>query len=127
MRFGTGWIFLGVRIRNGYRWGNQKDDGWTQTSFNFVAPPNVPGDSRLPRKGDLVRLTDRSRIHIADYAMSGEEHRLVSPLAKGRLSRNDETRLWLAAGATVQLADVQIKWAGDMALVLGRVVPAVIK
>jgi hypothetical protein len=124
LEFRTGWITLGTRIRNGYRHGNQVNSGWIQTWFEFLAPPRASGEKRIPKTGDRIRLTDRLRVDITDYAITGERRRLTSPMADGRShAQRDETRFWLASGAAVQLADVQVLWSGDLATVWARVIP----
>ena len=125
LRFKTGWIPLGTRAKNGS--GIETNNGWIQIWFEFVAPPGR-GRQRIPKSGDRIRLTDRQRIHILDYATSGEQHRLESPMANGRIrTQRDETRLWLASGAVLQIADIQVAWAGPMAIVWARVVPLIRK
>jgi hypothetical protein len=82
------------------------------------------GTLAVPTPGERIRLTDRQRIHTLDYASSGEQHRLVSPLANGRsLSHGDETMLWLVSGAVVEVAEVQVVWTPATGIVVARVVP----
>ena len=122
LRFKTGWIPLGTRARNGS--GIQTWNGWIQNWFEFAAQPGGRVPQRIPRSGDRIRLTERLRIHIGDYAINGERNRLQSPQANRRsLSQGDETRLWLAPEAVVQVADVDVAWAGRLAEVWARVVP----
>jgi hypothetical protein len=120
LQFKTGWIVLGTRARNGS--GMQTWNGWVQTVFEFAAQPGNP--RRILRSGDRIRLTERARIHMRDYATNAERHRLEPPMANGRSrSPDDETRLWLASGAVVRVADVQVAWAGSFATAWARVVP----
>jgi len=122
LKFKTGWIVLGIRARNGSA--VQTSNGWMQTSFEFAVQPGARGQQRVPRSGDRIRLTERERIHILDYAISAEQRRLQSPMANGRSrSQHDETRLWLAPGAVVQVADIQVAWAGSLGAVWARVIP----
>jgi hypothetical protein len=115
LQFKTGWIAVGTRAKRG--------SGWIQTWFEFAAQPRARVPQRIPKAGDRIRLTERARIHIRDYATNAERNRLESPMANGRSrSPDDETRLWLASEAVVRVADVQV--AGDrLALVWARVVP----
>jgi hypothetical protein len=124
LSFRTGWIMLGIHIRNGHRSGNVRDNGWIQTWFSFSSPPTRPDDNREPKNGDHIEITERSRIYLLDYANKGEERRLEQPIA---LSESNSTRLWLAPGARVELADVRADWADDLAAVNARVVPVASK
>ncbi len=122
LKFKTGWIMLGTRGKRGY--GVQMINGWIQTWFEFIVQPGARSPKRIPKSGDRIRLTGRQRIHILDYAVSDERRRLESPMADGRnRQQRDETRLWLASGSAVQVADVRVAWAGPMAVVWARVVP----
>ena len=111
----TGWIDLGIRHGN----------AWTEATFTFAAGSSGTSDKRLPKPGDVIRVVDRQRIYIFDHATSGERYRLRFPLANGRhRAQRDETRLWLAPGAVVQVADVQTARVASATIVWARVVPS---
>jgi len=107
LQFKTGWIFLGVQAMKKAPF--RTTNGWIQTWFEFITQTGASGPTRIPKPGERIRMTERIRIHIRDYASSGELHRLEGPMAHGRSSSHqDETRLWLPPDAVVQIADVDV-------------------
>lgn len=122
LEFKTGWIFLGTRANRDAPF--RTTNGWIQTWFELLGSNTEPARPlRIPKRGDRIRLTDRDRIIIPDYAVNGEQHRLEAPTANGRsLSQNDETRFWLPPQAVVQVVDVHVR-SGGLSSVWARVMP----
>jgi len=108
----TGWIPLGTL----------REKSWIQTWFDPVKARTGESQFLLPKPGDRIRLSQRMRIHLLDYRTAGEQHRLEDPGARPR-SQSDETRLWLPAGALVEVADVRAHYVGSIGVVWARVVP----
>jgi hypothetical protein len=118
LEFKTGWVLLGLVT---------DDDTWQELPSFQIRPEwsvtaAIPGNG-LPRPGDQIRLNERCRIHLLDYATVGEQHRLESPMARGARSQSDETRFWLPAGTFVRVEDVDVHRAGSSRIVFVRVAP----
>jgi hypothetical protein len=117
LEFKTGWVFLG-ELADDNRW-------LSLPSFQLVPDSSDTRTTSLrpPHPGDRIRLTERLRIHIIDYATAGEQHRLESPMSRGPRDPSDETRLWLPAGAFVQVEELDMPRAGELRSILARVAP----
>jgi hypothetical protein len=83
----TGWVWLGVVDEEGRV---DAGDGSTATL--------------VPARGDRLRVPRRMRIHIADYATTGEARRAELPST----GSGDATRLWIAPGTLAIVDDVRV-------------------
>lgn len=89
LEFKTAWVQLGFIDYSGQ----------LKTADGSTVPVSVP------RAGDRLRLSRRMRLHIVDYAKSGEARRMEAPIVQ---PAEDETRLWIAPGTLVQVDEVRV-------------------
>jgi hypothetical protein len=117
LEFKTGWVYLGHLEGTGHWY------GVPSFQLYLAANPSArPSSQALPERGDYIRLTERSRIHILDYATAGEQRRLEPLFFRGLPAQADETRLWLPAGVVVRVEDVNVRPpVGERRVVSARV------
>jgi len=97
----TGWIFAGYF-----------DDRlaiYTEGPYFSVVRSPYPSQDKLPRQGELLRITNKERnIIIADFETKGLTRRFDPPWQQNELKSSDYTGLKLPVGATVEVRDVSM-------------------
>jgi hypothetical protein len=113
---GSGWLLLG-----------DYDDGrgiFVRGPFFEVTKTNYPDKSKLPRKGEWIKLTAEREVIIPDYRISGTSKLDMPPWKKNVLDNNDYTGIKLPAGTEVEMRDVSLgHFEGMPFVVWARVAP----
>src|SRR6266536_4463753 len=81
MTYKTGWVLLGAVTEDYRAWAAANDSHvpYKTGGFEIVGKTVDRTKPVLPRKGDLIRITDREPIVILDYATTAEKRRLDPP------------------------------------------------
>jgi len=121
----TGWILLGDLNKSGTRWGSAGDPSVDYFSGVFeILDRHVDRRSTtLPKAGERIQLTVRSAVTILDYRIKGGRRVRESPSSARRpLGPDDNTGLFVKAGAIVRVDDVRVSQpAGQLRAVWARV------
>ncbi len=103
----TGWIFAGY-------FNIKKEAFLDDGPYVSVRKKTTSGMRRFVEIGDTITLKVARDVHIVDFKKTGSSLKLVSPITKNIVDKNDKTGITLPAGTEVLVSDVsEGSWPGD--------------